>query len=483
MDTETIARTAGVLEHIDPNSIVIETNVRPSAPLTPEFIASIRYHGVLVPTLGYRDEQGRVVVRAGQRRTLGAREAGIATMPIVLVDGDEDTVRRIIEQLIENEQREALTDVERAAAWQQLSFEGLSVTAIAKRTGTKNDRIKAGLAVAGSQTATAAVAEFQMNLEHAAALVEFEDDEQATAKLVEIATTRPSQFDHEVQRQRDQRELNAELAPVQANLAEQGFIVRTAQPGWGESVVAVGNLATAEGEEITIEHLTGQEGVEALVSKHWRTGEIVVQYYVTDPKALGFKQRDARGEARTPMTDEDKAERRELIANNKAWAPAEVVRRAWLTEFLSRKTLPADAAAFIATGLSQFRFDVSRAGNNGNVLAHELLGVERPEGYFVEGLAAFVESRPTKAQHVSLGIVLAAIEDQTSRETWRRPSHNSYTYFARLAEWGYALSDVEQLVIDRHLDQKAQREAEAAERAAASTAGEGFDDEEFGDDE
>ncbi|GAA1821466.1 ParB/RepB/Spo0J family partition protein [Agromyces neolithicus] len=483
MDTQTIARTAGVLEHIDPNSIVIETNVRPSAPLTPEFIASIRDNGVLVPTFGYRDEQGRVVVRAGQRRTLGAREAGVATMPIYVVDGDEGTVRRIVEQLIENEQREALTDVERAAAWQQLSFEGLSPAAIAKRTGAKKDRIKAGLAVAKSQTATAAVAEFQMNLEHAAALVEFEDDEKATAKLVEFATHRPSQFEHEVQRQREQRALNAELAPIQANLAEQGFIVRTTQPGWNESLVAVGNLATADGEDITIEHLIGHEGVEALVTKHWRTGEIVVNYYVTDPKALGFKQRDARGDARMPMTDAEKAERRELIENNKAWAPAEAVRRAWLTEFLSRKNLPTDAAAFIATGLTQFRFDVSRAANGGNALAHTLLGIEQPGTFYGEALAAFVESRPTKAQHVSLAVVLAAIEDLTSRETWRRPSVNSYTYFARLAEWGYALSDVEQLVIDRYLDQKAKNEAEAAEAGEPVDDLEHDDYEDFGDDE
>lgn len=47
--------TTGVLEHIDLNTIIIEANVRPSAPLTKEFVQSIRDHGVIVPTCGYRD--------------------------------------------------------------------------------------------------------------------------------------------------------------------------------------------------------------------------------------------------------------------------------------------------------------------------------------------------------------------------------------------------------------------------------------------
>ncbi len=49
--------------------------------------------------------------------------------------------------MVENDQREALTDSDRAAAFQQLAFEGLSVTAIARRTGTKQKEVKTALAV------------------------------------------------------------------------------------------------------------------------------------------------------------------------------------------------------------------------------------------------------------------------------------------------------------------------------------------------
>ena len=88
--------TLGTVEHIDPNTIVIEENVRPSASLIKEFVASIRENGVLTPVLARRDEQGNMLVRAGQRRTFAAREAGLATIPAYVVEVDEATVERII---------------------------------------------------------------------------------------------------------------------------------------------------------------------------------------------------------------------------------------------------------------------------------------------------------------------------------------------------------------------------------------------------
>lgn len=76
------------------------------------------FMGVLTPILAWRDADGGVRVRAGQRRTLAAREAGVATVPVYVVDAnDEDTARRIIEQLIENDHREALSDGDSIQAW------------------------------------------------------------------------------------------------------------------------------------------------------------------------------------------------------------------------------------------------------------------------------------------------------------------------------------------------------------------------------
>src|SRR3546814_20150824 len=102
------------------------------------------------------------------------------------------------------------------------------------------------------------------------------------------------------------------------------------------------------------------------------------------------------------MTDEQKAERRTLIANNKAWASAQVVRREWLTTLLSRKTLPKDTAAVIATGLTVHRQAVSLATRDGNTLAHELPGLGRGGYWEADKLAAPVHQPPDQEQPLPL---------------------------------------------------------------------------------
>lgn len=65
--------TAGTLEHLDPSTLVLETNVRSSAAITPEFLADIEARGVRTPVEAWRDASGTVHVRAGQRRTTAAQ--------------------------------------------------------------------------------------------------------------------------------------------------------------------------------------------------------------------------------------------------------------------------------------------------------------------------------------------------------------------------------------------------------------------------
>ncbi|WP_370551717.1 ParB/RepB/Spo0J family partition protein [Clavibacter sp. VKM Ac-2873] len=155
--TENTTSPVGVIEYLDPNTLIIEENVRPIADLNREFVQSIKANGVLTPVRARRDGEGRVLVRAGQRRTLAAREVGLATMPVHIIEGDETTAERIVQQLVENDQRLALTDTERTVAFKQLQFEGLSATAISKRTGTGARTVKKTLAVANTPSAAAAL--------------------------------------------------------------------------------------------------------------------------------------------------------------------------------------------------------------------------------------------------------------------------------------------------------------------------------------
>lgn len=446
MSTITTQRPVAI-EYVDPTLLIIGDNVRTAGveeSITAEFVDSIRENGVLTPITGWRDDEG-VHVLYGQRRTLGARAAGTAEIPVLLID-PVDAIRRITEQLVENDQRADLTDAQRVQAWKALQLEGLSVPEIAKRTGTKRDRIKTGITVADNFLADSAILSHDLTIDQAATLIEFEDDEDLVAELVDVATMKPAQFEHAAQRARDEKARIAAEESTVAGLLEQGFTILQRRPGYYEKTpVHISTLIDARtGDKVTPEMITGLPGSAVYVHAFSATN-IDTVYFIEDPKAHGFKKRPADGIATGPMTDEQKAERKRVIENNAAWDSAEKVRRAWLAELLTRKTLPKDTALFIARGLTEARYPVSKAIGSGNGLAAKLLGVERKPGHYGDMLAGYLEAHPGKVGHLTLAIILGGIEDSTSRETWRRPSTDTATYLQTLAAWGYALSPVEEI--------------------------------------
>jgi ParB family chromosome partitioning protein len=451
IDRANTSPAAGTIEYIDPASLIIGANVR----LAPEFdksdksfIDSIRENGVLEPVVARRDEHGNTLIRMGQRRTLAAREAGLSSIPVYVVTGDENTATRIIEQMAENDHRRSLTDGERSAAFQQLAFEGLSVAAIAKRTATKPATVKTGLAVAENALASSAIATHDLTLEQAAALIDFAGDDKTVTALIKVATNDPEQFAHAAQRARDDAARAALLADATAPLIDTGFTILDRAPqGWDSSETrkSIDDYTDKDGNSITEATIAGIDSRAAYLSVTY-TGQVRTSFYVTDPKAHGFKKTGPDGSSAGTMTDEQKAERKTLIENNKAWASAQVVRREFLATLLNRKTQPKDAAQFVAHALTTRRQSVAAAATNGNKLANELLGLEHGGYWGPDALAALVEANPTKAATVTLAVAIGALDSDTSKDTWRRPSSTQADYFNRLAAWGYTLSDVEQIV-------------------------------------
>jgi ParB family chromosome partitioning protein len=457
--------TAGTIEHVDPATIEVEENVRLDVTIDKEFVASIKANGVLVPILARRDDQGRVSVRAGQRRTLAAREAGVATIPAYIVTGDDDTATRIIEQLVENDQRAGVKQSERIAAFKQLSFDGMSAATIGRRTGTKAAEVKKGLAVAESATVTESADLYDLTLDQAAVLIEFEDDAEVLAELSTEARQRPAQFDHAVQRARDNRARAAAVAARTAELVEQGWTILDRSPGYYESEhVRASSLNDADGNQVTDETLATVEGRAAFVGSSYGSTDAQAEFFVTKAqmKALGWRDRNSGAGASGPMTEEEKAERKTLIANNKAWASAEVVRREWLAEFLSRKTMPKDAQQWVAVALTRHRQPIGHALGESNSLAATLLGVDATPSYWKPtAIEEYAAAHPAKALHVAVAVTLGGIEASTSKGTWRRPGERDGLYFEQLAAWGYGLSEVEQIVVDGGKAEAAQNAARA----------------------
>ncbi|HEY0637597.1 MAG TPA: ParB N-terminal domain-containing protein [Pseudonocardiaceae bacterium] len=152
------------LAQVNPADLVIGPNVRTDVTLDRQFVASIRRAGVQQPIVVRRDTQGRLVVRTRQRRALAAAEAGRTTV-LVVVDptphGDEpqDQAERIVDQLVENAQREANTELDVISAHQQLLDLGLTAGQIARRTSTTPAVVKRRVAVATTADPRAATKE------------------------------------------------------------------------------------------------------------------------------------------------------------------------------------------------------------------------------------------------------------------------------------------------------------------------------------
>ena len=104
-----------------------------------ELAASLKEVGVLQPIVVTRGEQGYVLI-AGERRWRAARRAGLGVIPAVLRGSTGDST--LVEALVENVQRQDLTPLEEAHAYQQLLENyGMTQEQVAGRVGKSRPTI------------------------------------------------------------------------------------------------------------------------------------------------------------------------------------------------------------------------------------------------------------------------------------------------------------------------------------------------------
>jgi ParB family chromosome partitioning protein len=250
------SQIVGSVENIDPEALQFEDNVRDQVDLDKDFLASLREHGVIVPILAVRDAEGNTLVREGQCRTLGAREVGLATVPVYVLpadatDADTATVERIVQQMVANDQRHGLTNSQRARAIQQMLDTGMSATKVAKKLSMPREAVSAAGAASKSAAAMSALDEGQLDFGQAEVLAEFEDDADAVERLLRAARYGGQQFEHTVSTLRTRRSLDALYAETEKPYAEAGFTILQDRPSWSDpSAVAMEYLRTADGAEV-----------------------------------------------------------------------------------------------------------------------------------------------------------------------------------------------------------------------------------------
>jgi len=484
---------ASELVAINPADLALTVNIRRSTDLDPTFLASIKDHGVLVPIVASRDAEGTLTVLYGHRRTAAAAEAGLPTVPVMVVDSATESgagqdnaaeVGWIVAQWAENEHRTGLPSSDRVAAVDQLAAFGISAAQIAKRTKAGRAEVDAALSVAKSTTAHAALADPQLSITDAAVFAEFDGDEDALTALRRAVTV--GQFEHTAQHLRDRRDQQARRQTAAHTLTSEGVTLidppdyrsptvrlsRLCEDGHGidvgEHAACPGHVAyldnawvfvvTATGEEIGEDDLADEDTDELRYSEDELEEKEVwfPQFCCTDPLGHGHpmpawlarshSQQTTSTENADPASIEALAEgksreRREVIDNNKAWRSAETVRLDWLRTFLTRKTLPKQGAAFSAATLTRDPYLLT--GTNAREVAADLLAPTK-EGPAHVVLAGLIDKASEARTHVlTLGLILGASEAATSVQSWRTVDTGTQGYLTYLSECGYTLSDIE----------------------------------------
>jgi ParB family chromosome partitioning protein len=104
-----------------------------------ELSASIKEYGVLEPIVVTPRENGRHMIIAGERRFRASALAGLSEMPVRIIEADDRLVEELA--LLENIQRQDLTIIEEARAYQALIDRGMSKEELASKLGKMPWRI------------------------------------------------------------------------------------------------------------------------------------------------------------------------------------------------------------------------------------------------------------------------------------------------------------------------------------------------------
>ena len=235
----------------------MDVNVRAEMVADKDFVASIKDLGVLQP------------IRAV--RTVGGGGLRWSAVPVIVVADERTdkaaTVERIVRQYAENEHRTGLNETDRLGVVEKLSLLKVSAAQIARRTRMKRGQVDQALAVTGSELAKAATGRYDLTLDQAAAIAEFDTDPETVKALVAATTT--GQFDHVLARAHQDRGDTIQQAEITRPLTEAGVRV-IERPAWNDPAKQLGwEVRDTDGTEYTIETHAGCAGHVAWLETDW----------------------------------------------------------------------------------------------------------------------------------------------------------------------------------------------------------------------
>ncbi|MEU1811719.1 ParB/RepB/Spo0J family partition protein [Micromonospora aurantiaca (nom. illeg.)] len=448
------------VKNIQPNA----NNARDDAQALPGIVQNLHQDGVrgllsplIVTPLGLGDE-GPYLIIDGEQRYWSAVEAKQKWIQVIVRD-DLAANREQLISMLRQVHRTELTAAQQARGIQQLALDGMDDEDIARRTGYEPEQIRAGRQFATLDKRSAERTQtLGLDLTQVAVLAEFADEPECVEMLLDEAENGPFAFARAVEQYRGTRAAIAAEAARHAELADAGVTLLSEHPGYNHpKIKEVGDLRDAEGNRLDAEGHSGCPGHavrlfltydERLTETHyctdWRTHGHALPAYAVTPTRGGL------------MTEQEKAERRLVIENNKAMEVANTVRREWLTTFLTAKTPPKGTAKLIAEMLADSGYILSTWINGGRKMLDELLSPGKTKRPGTKRVPARGVS-DGRYSVISLAAIAAANESAITRSSWRAPDPAVAKWLQWCVSNGFQVGDVEQLIIDAVANRTKQR--------------------------
>lgn len=141
-----------IVRDVPINDIITGRNIRTTETSTTGLSRSLKHTGLLQPITVQEVKPGKYEIITGYRRFVAAQAAGEKTIPAI-IRGHANEIRRLEEQIAENIQRENLTSLDEATAYDRyLKLTGVSMQVFASRLGISPSYLSNILSIARNLT-------------------------------------------------------------------------------------------------------------------------------------------------------------------------------------------------------------------------------------------------------------------------------------------------------------------------------------------
>jgi len=217
-----------------------------------ELAASIREHGVLQPILVRPLDEGEFQLIAGERRWRASRAAGLAPIPALVEDIDDDTALEIA--IIENLQREDLSPLDEAVMYDRMVREhGYSVRKLAQKLGKDKGYLENRLRLADAPPEIRELVSLRKDtLSHAYELMKVDDPRKRRKLAEQVARGEltlvklKERIDGRPTRRPRKAEKEAAPAEVPASTASEGEVAWTGQRRGAAAPLTENSLVAAK---------------------------------------------------------------------------------------------------------------------------------------------------------------------------------------------------------------------------------------------